>query len=55
MHEKIETKLSDVIIKLIKNLFSEEDELDNFFKFIDSTHDKDEAESIKRDMYKLLS
>ena len=55
MRQRIETQTSDEIIKLIQDLFSDEDELENFDKFVEYNNDKDKAKSIKIDMCKLLS
>ena len=43
------------IINLIKDIFSDEDELDKFNKFVECNNNKEKAESIKKDMNKLLS
>ena len=43
------------IINLIKDIFNDEDELDKFNKFIDYNNDKEIAESILKDMNRLLS
>ena len=42
------------INNLIKDIFSDEDELDKIYKYIECNNDKEKAESIKRDMNKLL-
>ena len=47
-------KKNHEIINLIKDIFSDEDELDKFYKYIECNNDKDKAESIKKDMNKLL-
>ena len=43
------------VIELIKDLFSDEDELDKIYKYIECNNDKEKAESIKKDVYKLLN
>ena len=48
-------KKTHKIINLIKDIFNDEDELDKFNKFVDYNNDKERAESIKKDMNKLLS
>ena len=42
------------IINLIKDIFSNEDELDKFYKYIECNNDKEKAGSMKKDMNKLL-
>ena len=36
------------VIELIKDLFSDEDELDKIYKYIECNNDKEKAESIKK-------
>ena len=47
-------KKTNEIINLIKDIFSDEDELDKFYKYLECNNDKEKAESIKKDMNKLL-
>ena len=54
MRERIDTLTSDEVIALIKDVF-DEDELNYFYNYVDKNNDKEKAESIKRDMIKLLS
>jgi len=54
MRERFDTLTSDEIIDLIKDVFDEE-ELNSFNNYIDENNDKEKAESIKKDMIKLLS
>ena len=42
------------VIELIKDIFSDEDELNKFYKYIECNNDKEKAESIKNDRNKLL-
>ena len=42
------------IINLIKVILNDEDELDRFYKYIECSNDKEKAESIKKDINKLL-
>ena len=39
-------KKNHEIINLIKDIFSDEDELDKIYKYIECNNDKDKAESI---------
>ena len=48
-------KKNHEIIDLIKDIFSDTNELDKFFKFVEHNNDKEKAESIKKDMNILLS
>ena len=54
MRERSDTLTSNEIIDLIKDVF-DEDELNNFYNYVNENNDKEKAESIKRDMIKLLS
>ena len=54
MRERIDTLTSDEVIALIKDVF-DEDELNNFYNYVDKNNYKEKAESIKRDMIKLLN
>ena len=47
-------KETHAIIILIKVIFSDEDELNKFYKYIECNNDKEKAENIKKDMNKLL-
>ena len=49
MVEKIE------IIRLIQDIFSDEEELNNFLKHIEYNNDKEKAEILKQNLYKLLN
>ena len=49
MVEKIE------IIRLIQDIFSDEEELDNFLKHIENNNDKEKADNLKESLYKLLN
>jgi len=49
MVEKIE------IIRLIQDIFSDEEELDNFLKHIENNNDEEQAEILKQNLYKLLN
>ena len=42
------------IINLIKEIFSDEQERKKFYKYIECNNDKEKAESIKKEMNKLL-
>ena len=57
MRERSDTLTSWEVIDMIKNVFDEElnEELNNFFNYVDKNNDKEKAESIKRDMIKLSS
>ena len=54
MRERFNALTSDQIIELIKDVF-DEDELNNFYNYVYKNNYKEKAESIKRDMIKLLS
>ena len=54
MRERIDTLTSDEVIALIKDVF-DEDELNNFYNYVNENNDKKKAQSIKRDMIKLLN
>ena len=54
MRERLDTFTPNDIIALIKDVF-DEDELNNFYNYVNENNDKEKAESIKRDMIKLLS
>jgi len=49
MVEKIE------IIRLIQDIFSDEEELNNFLKHIEYNNDKEKAEILIQNLYKLLN
>ena len=57
MRERSDTLTSWEVIDMIKDVFDEElnEELNNFFNYVDKNNDKEKAESIKRDMIKLSS
>ena len=54
MRERSDTLTSNEIIDLIKDVF-DEDELNNFYNYVNENNDKKKAQSIKRDMIKLLN
>jgi len=54
MRERFDTFTPNEIIDLIKDVFVEE-ELNNFYNYVNENNDKEKAESIKRDMIKLLN
>ena len=54
MRERFDTLTSREVIDMIKDVF-DEDELNNFYNYVNENNDKEKAESIKRDMIKLLS
>ena len=54
MLEKFDILTPNEIIDLIKNVFDEE-ELNNFYNYVDKNNDKEKAEIIKCNMIKLLS
>ena len=43
------------IIRLIQDIFSDEEELDNFLKHIENNNDKEKADNLKESLYKLLN
>ena len=53
MRERFDTLTSWEVIDMIKDVF-DEDELNNFYNYVNENNDKEKAESIKRDMIKLL-
>ena len=42
------------VIELIKDIFSDENEFDKFYKYIECNNDKEKAARIKKNMNKLL-
>ena len=54
MRERSDTLTPNEIIDLIKDVF-DEDELNNFYNYVNENNDKKKAQSIKRDMIKLLN
>ena len=54
MRERMDTLTSDEVIALIKDVF-DEDELNNFYNYVDKNNDKEKAESIKQNMITLLN
>ena len=49
MVEKIE------IIRLIQDIFSDEEELSNFLEHLKNNNDEEQAEILKQNLYKLLN
>ena len=43
------------IIRLIQDIFSDEEELNNFLKHIEYNNDKEKADNLKENLYKLLN
>ena len=43
------------IIRLIQDLFSDEEELNNFLKHLKNNNDQKQAEILKQNLYKLLN
>ena len=43
------------IIRLIQDIFSDEEELNNFLKHLKNNNDEEKAENLKQNLYKLLS
>ena len=55
MRERIETKTSEEVIKLIQDLFSDEDEYNNFIEYIELNNEPNKAINLKLQFHNLLN